>query len=239
MKPLRTHAGGLYHIYGRDGDEPWKVAPDTLDTSLSLGSGELGAADWEPGLRNALATDGQGTAVPAARIQIALYEDRWRCEDDPPRPQILVLAEEDSEGIYRPGPTVIDGAMWVAAARNAGIPLVPVYVIRPTLPHIEPAAMWLYFNSITNGLAPTGRERARVLKRLAMQARDARGVRDVEVTVNGKRVTASAIWVEGYALATATIVDVVRETTKGIFGPDRPRCLRNRRVDNGGGPMVP
>jgi len=197
MKPYRVYAGGRYEIYGRDGDAPWKLAPDKLDLSLSLGTGKLGSDTWTAGLRD----NGE-----VCETQIAAYTDRWRSKADVPRPQILVLGERNAKGEYNGHYTftVVDGAMWVAAAKKAGVELVPVSVVHPVEP-IAPAAMWLYFNSVTNGLAPTERQRRRIITELAMQARE------------DGHVDNPAAWSALCALLTATPVRSVIEMTKGKF----------------------
>lgn len=222
MKPIRVQ--GIYEIYGRDhdsgdgrrGDAAVWLTPDKLDTSLSLGKGKLGAADWEPGLRDAMIADKEGNRVPVCEAQIATYAERWSNKTDPPNPEILVLSEGDADGDYTGRYTfrVIDGAMWVAAAKKAGVGRVPVYVVHPTLPHVEPEAMWLYFNTVKNGLAPTSKQRERILKDLAHRAREARGITD-------QSKDAVTEWVAVCARATAAPDSLIREATKGIFATRR------------------
>jgi DNA-binding transcriptional ArsR family regulator len=234
MKPIRTYAGGLYEIYGRDGDgEPLMIAPDKLDTSLSLGMGKLGADDWKPGLRDELTTDDKGNTITVAEARIEAYAERW--QTDQPTPQILVLGEVDAKGEYtgRWTPKVIDGAMWVAAAEQAGIGRVPVYVVAPTLPGLELDAMWLYFNTIANGgAALTDRKRRKIITELAKRGRDSHAdtTSIVTVEVDGKKIKVRK-WVDEYARATGTARDVVTEWTKGIFSSRRTQEQRDEDLE--------
>lgn len=161
MTPVRTD--GIYDIF--DGGER---DPDRLDISLSLGDANLLAASRRKGLR---LDDRLCNEV------VERYRELWAHT----RPtHILVLGEVDTRGGIRPTTTVVDGALWVLAARRAGIRHVPVSVVVPR--HrgpVPPEAIWLYFNG-RHGLSPTEKECKGVLALLADQARDTAGIATAE-----------------------------------------------------------
>jgi|SRR5579872_21071 len=211
MKPIRTH--GLYEIHGHDGkDEPFWMVPGKLDISMSLGTGKIGTDEWKPGLRK------NGGVVEA---QIAIYAERWENKSDPPHPMVLVLGEEAKNGVYRPSFTVIDGAMWVAAAVEAGRERVPVYVVAAPGVKIEKEAMCLYFNTVTNGLALTEKERNGILLDLAQYAKNQRGVTDKFITVNGAQVRSYEMWAAEYSRATAVAASTIVKVIRGKFTTQR------------------
>lgn len=213
MKPIRT--SGLYEIHGHDGkDEPFWMVPSKLDVSMSLGTGKIGTDEWKPGLRK------NGGVVEA---QIATYAECWENKADPPNPTILVLGKDGGHGVYEPTFTVIDGAMWVAAAVEAGRERVPVYVVVAPGVKIEKEAMCLYFNTVTNGLALTEKERNGILLDLAQYAKNQRGITDKFVTVNGAQVRSYETWAAEYSRATAVAASTIVKVIKGKFATQRSK----------------
>lgn len=212
MKPIRTD--GIYDVFD-NGGEPFQRDPDRLDISLSLGDANLMAADRRKGLR----LDDR-----VCNEFVDRYTELWSHV----RPtHILVLGEIDSRGEIKPTSTVVDGSMWVLAARRAGISRVPVYMVVPR--HrgpVPPQAVWLYFNG-RHGLAPTEPERKKVLALLADQARNSEGISTIEA------------FAERYAIATgvpeAAIVRMVgqrfaRHRTPEEIEEDRKARVRGESI---------
>jgi len=128
---------GVYGIYGTDERGPYFLVPDGLDTSLSLGELPLTKAKRRKGLRQ------DDAAIGAA---IARYTALLDSKHPPQAIHIFVLGDRTTpSGPYTPTNTVVDGALWIEAARRVGLPQVPAHLVVP--PADEPLEMvWLYFN---------------------------------------------------------------------------------------------
>jgi hypothetical protein len=108
---------GVYEIYGTNERGPYFLVPDGLDTSLSLGELPLLKANRRKGLRQ------DDAAIGAA---ISRYTALLDSKHPLQATHILVLGDRATPGgPYAPTNTVVDGALWIEAARRVGLSQVP------------------------------------------------------------------------------------------------------------------
>jgi hypothetical protein len=186
---------GVYEIYGTDERGPYFLVPDGLDTSLSLGELPLAKANRRKGLRQ------DDAAIGAA---IARYTSLLDPKYPPHATHILVLGDRATPGSpYAPTNTVVDGALWIEAARRVGLPQVPAHLVVP--PADVPLEMvWLYFNR-RHGFAYADADRDAILRAFAAKCRTTR------------QFTAAAKFAQEIALWTGLPVRVIHRATVAIF----------------------
>ena len=199
---------GVYDIYGTDERGLYFLVPDGLDTSLSLGELPLAKANRRKGLRR------DDAAVGAA---IARYAALLDSNHPAQATHILVLGDRATPGgPYAPTNTVVDGALWIEAARPVGLPQVPAHLGVP--PADVPLEMvWLYFNR-RPGVAYADADRDAILRAFAVKCKAAR-----QFTTASKFAQEIALW-------TGLPVSVIHRATVAVF-TKRTQAEREKAVE--------
>jgi hypothetical protein len=203
-----SRVGQPYKVVGHE-----KVAPRALNISLSLGyyyraqKNEHSSQAVEAGGRTGLRRN-----VAMIRDAIEGLKDAYLAGDRVP--PVCVLARR-VDRMWRSTMCVIDGAMRVAAAVEAGVPRIEVALVVPEVEDTEPEALFLACNA-TGSQRLTTVERDAVLRSLAHRYRlEHPDERDPDVFA--RRLQSRT------GLAVRTIANAVR-------GEFRPRTAEQRQL---------
>jgi len=211
-------SGQPYKVVGAE-----KVAPRALNVSLSLGYYYRSRQKENPPSALEATVRGLRRNIELIRDAIEGMKQAYLAGD--PVPPVYVLARR-VDRTWRSTMEVIDGAMRVAAAAEAGIPQIEVALIAPELEDTEPEALFLACNAIGVQRLTTI-ERDAVLRALArryrMQHPDERDPDAFACHLQPRT-----------GLAVRTIVNAVR----GEFRPrtDEQRQLAERLLKEGKSP---
>ncbi len=200
--------GQPYRVVGTE-----KVAPRALNISLSLGYYyRAQQKEHTPQALAGVVRTGLRRNVAMIRDAIEGLKDAYLAGDRVP--PVYVLAQR-VDRTWRSTMCVIDGAMRVAAAVEAGIPRIEVALIAPELENMEPEALFLACNAAGSQRLTT-MERDGVLRSLAHRYRlQHPDERDPDAFA--RRLQART------GLAARTIVNAVR-------GEFRPRTAEQLRL---------